>query len=78
MEASVVDLRNKTNDILKALDRFDEVKIFYRGKIKGIIKSVLKTTKTRRSVCEHPFFNCLNDDESVEEQMDRIRGGRYS
>jgi hypothetical protein len=31
MEASVVDLRDKTNDILKALDRFDEVKIFYRG-----------------------------------------------
>ena len=36
MEASVVDLCDKinVNDILKALARFDEVKILYRGKIK--------------------------------------------
>ena len=61
MEASVVDLCDKMNvsDILKALDRNEEVKIRYRGKIKGIIKSVLKTTKTRRSVCEHPFIQLL-------------------
>jgi hypothetical protein len=77
MEARIIDLPLKINDIFKALDRNEEVKIFYRGKIKGVIKSISKTTKAR-SVCDHPFFNCLHDEESVEEQMNRIRGGRYN
>lgn len=44
---------------------------------KGIIKSAAKMTKAR-SVCDHPFFNCLNLDEPVEEQINRMRGGRYN
>ncbi len=52
------------------------MKIRYCIKIRMLIKRALKTkTKT---VCEHPFFNCRNDVESVEEQMNRIRGDRYS
>ena len=35
MKASVVDLRYKMNDILKALDRNEKVAILYHGKNAG-------------------------------------------
>lgn len=37
MKASIVDLRYKMNDVLKALDRNEQVTILYHGKIKGVI-----------------------------------------
>ncbi len=37
MEASIVDLRYKMNDVLKALERNEKVTILYRGKPKGLI-----------------------------------------
>ena len=43
MEASVVDLRYKMNDVLKALDRKEEVTNFTEGKSKG--KSFLQPKK---------------------------------
>jgi len=74
METRIEDLCNKMNEILKALDRNEDIKIHHRGKIKETIKSVLKMQSKAKKVCNHPFFNCLFDDESVEEQMNRIRG----
>jgi hypothetical protein len=38
MKASIVDLRYKTTDILKALDRNESGTVLYHGKVKGIIK----------------------------------------
>jgi hypothetical protein len=35
MKATVVDLRYKMNEILKALDRREKVTLLYHGKIKG-------------------------------------------
>jgi len=37
MKANVVDLRYKMNDVLKALDRNEQVTVLYHGKVKGII-----------------------------------------
>jgi antitoxin (DNA-binding transcriptional repressor) of toxin-antitoxin stability system len=54
MKASVVDLRYKMNDVLKALDRKEEVTILHRGKVKGKILPV--TTNTEKRVQAHPFF----------------------
>jgi len=75
MEATIVDLRYRMNDILKALDRNEDVTILYRGKPKGILKSNVNTN--RKKVKEHPFFNILSSDKSVEDEMDDLRGGRY-
>lgn len=75
MEASVVDLRYRMNEILKALERNEEVNILCRGKLKGVIKA-RKSSGTRK-VAEHPFFNMLGEQGSVEQQMDTLRGGRY-
>lgn len=37
MRASVVDLRYRMKDVLRALDRNEEVTVTYRGKVKGVI-----------------------------------------
>ena len=37
MRATVVDLRYKMNDVLKALERNEKVTVLYRGKIKGVL-----------------------------------------
>lgn len=76
MEATIVDLRYKMNDVLKALERNEKVSVKYRGKIKGIIfpKQDLK----QMAVNEHPFFGMIkNDEETVEQVMKKLRGSRY-
>ena len=77
MEASIVDLRYKMKDVLKALNRNETVKIFYRGKISGTIIPAQHSTN-RQKVAEHPFFGMHKGSQlSVSEEMNRLRGGRY-
>ncbi len=54
MKATVVDLRYKMNDVLKALDRNKKVTVLYRGKVKGVLVPVAQ--KQRMSMIDHPFF----------------------
>lgn len=75
MQATIVDLRYHMNDVLKALDRNENVDILYRGKTKGVI--VAKESPTAVKVQDHPFFNMRPSGQSVEDKMDRLRGGRY-
>jgi hypothetical protein len=75
MKASVVDLRYRMNEILKAIDRNEEVTILYHGKVKGIIKP--KIVGTRSRISDHPFFNMLQSRKSIPEVMDSLRGDRY-
>jgi len=75
MKASIVDLRYRMNDVLRALERNEEVCIVSRGKLKGVIKPV--NGKPHIKVQDHPFFNMLKSPETVEQQMNRLRGGRY-
>lgn len=81
MKASVLDLRNHMNDVIKALDRNERVTLTYRGKPKAIILPISKNEKEKPSFEEfiqHPFFGMYEDEEkSVEEIMDELRGGRY-
>jgi antitoxin (DNA-binding transcriptional repressor) of toxin-antitoxin stability system len=75
MEASIVDLRYKMKDVLKALERNEAVTILYRGKQKGIIVPVRRSRPGK--VAEHPFFGMhAEKDKTVEEMMDELRGGR--
>lgn len=78
MKASVVDLRYKMNDVLKALDRNEEITIFYRGKVKGVL--VPSKKKTQLKIVDHPFFGMFveADKTSVQEELDYLRRARYS
>lgn len=75
MKASVVDIRYKMNDILKALDRNEDVELLYRGRPKGLLTATRNVTNGR--VVDHPFFNMAPSIGTVEEEMDRLRGGRH-
>ena len=75
MQATVVDLRYRMNDVLKALDRNEDVDILYRGKRKGVLKA--QTQRSGKKVSTHPFFNMQSSKQSVETKMESLRGGRY-
>ena len=76
MKASVVDLRYKTKDVLKALDRNEKVTILYHGKAKGII--VPAGNRKNKKVNEHPFLGMSrNDRQSVSDAIKDLREPRY-
>jgi hypothetical protein len=75
MKASVVDLRYRMKEVLKAIDRNEEVTILYHGKVKGVIKPNI--SRGRKRISDHPFFNMRSSKEHVHEMMAELRGGRY-
>lgn len=76
MKASIVDLRYKTAEVLKALERNETVTVLYHGKVKGIIKPVSDSIKS--SVSEHPFFG-MNEGaaNTVLDDLARLRKPRH-
>jgi len=75
MKATVVDLRYRMNQVLKALDRNEQVSVLYHGKVKGVITPVSHLTNTR--VTNHPFFRIRATTTSVDKVMSDLRGGRH-
>lgn len=75
MKASVVDLRYRMKDVLKALDRKEEVTVLYRGKVKG--KIVPQAAEESVSALKHPMFGVAkNDDRPMDEVIAELREGR--
>jgi hypothetical protein len=76
MEASILDLRYKMHNVLKALGKRETVRILYHGRVKGEIvpfksKSGLKTK-------EHPIFGILKGKhEKPENIVAKMRRSRY-
>lgn len=76
MKASIVDLRYKTKDILKALERNESVTVLYHGKVKGIIKPVKE--RSLKKVQEHSFFGInYKSEDSVLEELENLRKSRH-
>ena len=76
MKASIVDLRYKTKEVLKALERNESVTVLYHGKVKGIIKPAreLPTSKVK----DHPFFGMAEKAEkTVLEELKGLRSSRH-
>ncbi len=77
MNASIIDLRYKTSDILAALDKREHVTILYHGKPRGTIIPIDETSPTGK-VCKHDFFGMsARDTETVEDVMAHLRGSRH-
>ena len=78
MKATIVDLRYKMNDVLKALERNERVTVLYRGKIKGIL--IPSGGKKQMKITDHPFFGMSSrlGKKSVLDDMDDLRRGRYN
>ena len=77
MKATVVDLRYKMNDILKALDRNEAVTVLYHGKAKGIIMPAKRQKAAK--IKDHPFFGMSSKDtnETVSDKLNGLRKPRY-
>ena len=79
MQATIVDLRYKMKEVLKALERKEPVRIVYHGKEKGII--IPSRHKTYKKASEHPFFGTAKisaGSPPVEMVINGLRGGRFS
>lgn len=75
MKASVVDLRYKMKDVLAALERREEIKILYHGRVKGTIVPAAGSRKIK--MADHPFFGMNQKDvEGIPEIMSALRKGR--
>lgn len=77
MNASVVDLRYKMNEVLQALDRRETITVMYHGKAKAAIVPI--ETGRVAKVSSHPFFGMTDASiQPVEEAMEDLRGGRFN
>ena len=75
MNASIVDLRYRTKQVLAALERRESVSVLYHGKVKGTIVPV--SSQTLRRVADTPFFGMhKRDRRPVNEIVAALRGGR--
>jgi hypothetical protein len=77
MDASILDLRYKMRDVLKALNRHERVRILYHGKLKGEIIPA----KSNRSIKtkDHPIFGIFKTDkESPEKIVSKMRRSRIN
>ena len=75
MNATVLDLRYKMSQVLSALDNRESVNVLYHGKIKGVIVPVAKNDLLAQ---DHDYFGSQkNSEESVVDEMVKLRGGRY-
>lgn len=78
MQATIVDLRYKMKEVLKALDRKEPVTIVYHGKEKGVILPSGSHGGKYQKAADHPFFGSAQSDApDVAARMEELRGGRY-
>jgi antitoxin (DNA-binding transcriptional repressor) of toxin-antitoxin stability system len=76
MNATVVELRYKTREILNALDRRESVNILFHGKLKATI--VPTAVRGQAPLDQHPFFGSTKKGaRKVAQVMNELRGGRY-
>ena len=81
MNATTLDLRYKTREVLSSLGRGESVIITFRGKPRGVIEPYRETTsaKYESSIMDHPFIGMwAGSGTTVDDEMNRLRGGRYN
>ena len=77
MEASIIDLRYRMREVLRALERREKVKILYHGKVKGEIVPV--GGETRKKSSDHPLFGMLkNETEDPADIVFNMRRDRHN
>lgn len=73
MKATVLDLRRRMSDVMKALDHNESVTILYRGKEKAVLSPVNTLNHSPRSLKDHPAFGMWSDRKDIEDVHDYIR-----
>lgn len=80
MKATILDLRRRMADVLKALDRNESVTIYHRGHERAVLTPSGKGTRDPVSVTDHPAFGMWKDRRDmadVDAYVRRLRRGRF-
>jgi antitoxin (DNA-binding transcriptional repressor) of toxin-antitoxin stability system len=80
MKASILDLRRRMAEVLRALDRNETVKILYRGKERAVLVPSGRARKDLPPLSEHAAFGMWKnrqDLEDVKEYVRNLRKGRF-
>jgi antitoxin (DNA-binding transcriptional repressor) of toxin-antitoxin stability system len=77
MKASVMDLRYRTKEVLRALEANEEIVLTHRGNRKGKIVPIAAESSERMKVASHEAVGMWADEvETVDEKLVRIRKPR--
>ena len=80
MKATILDLRRRMSEVLKALDRNEKVKILYRGREKAVLTPIGGNPEERPAVACHPAFGIWqnrDDMNDVDTYVRGLRDGRF-
>jgi len=80
MKASILDLRRRMKDVLRALDQNEPVTILYRGKRKGILYPADERKRAAGRVSQHPAFGMWKDRADLQDvtaAVRELRRGRF-
>ena len=80
MKASFVDLRKKSSEILRALDRNESITLLYRGKPKAIVHPLSSEQSSPAKTRDYAAFGLWKDRSdmsNVATHVRRIRKGRF-
>jgi prevent-host-death family protein len=72
MKASIVDLRYRMKDVLRAIDRGETVTVLYRGKEKARLVPVAEKPKLRKP-SDHPACGMWADREDMADPVAYVR-----
>ena len=78
MEASILDLRRRMAEVLRALDRNESVKILYRGRQRAILVPAGPPEGQRRLVSSLPAFGMWKDHNALTDVTAHVRKLRRS
>ena len=73
MEATILDLRRKMADVLRALDHNESVKILYRGRPKAILVPVGQSDKTKVPISSLSGFGMWKDNKELDDVSRYVR-----
>ena len=76
MQASILDLRRRMSEVIKALDRNEPVTILYRGKKRGVLLPTGSKKDARRSCRESSAFGMWKDIASMKDAAEYVRNLR--
>ena len=81
MKASILDLRRRMSDVLRALARGERVTILHRGKEKGVLYPANGPEDRSAAVSEHAAFGMWRDRgdlQDVDRAVRKMRRGRVN
>jgi hypothetical protein len=76
MKASILDLRRRMRDVLRALERNEPVTILHRGREKGILLPADARKPPTIAVSSHASFGMWKDREDLKDVDSHVRSLR--